>query len=64
MNTDNHECKYCHEPFENLLDESEWALYVHKSNECHYYLIMNIDNQGYAITPIKYCPICGRKLWE
>ena len=62
MNTDKHECKYCHEPFENILDESGRMMYVNKDCEDYYYLIVDIDNHGYASTPIKYCPICGRKL--
>lgn len=62
--TSNSDCKFCHEPYDNLIDEAGWLLYLNnfEENSILYYDLVMKTGQGFASTPVEYCPKCGRSL--
>jgi len=58
------QCKFCHKPYDNLIDEAGWLLYLDKfkENGISYYDLVTETKQGFASAPAEFCPKCGRKL--
>lgn len=58
------ECKYCHEPYEHILDSYECGLKIDKEPS-HYYAHVSAAvgfNNAEDDVLINYCPMCGRRL--
>ena len=54
---DNHMCEYCYGDSTLTWKDSENLSYVKPTG----YIMGMVDGMAYSI-PIKYCPMCGRKL--
>lgn len=59
------ECKFCHEPYELMIDEAGWKMFLDENEyDGHEYLdLVMTTGRGFASTPANYCPKCGRKLF-
>lgn len=58
-------CGFCHEPYNNMVDEAGWDLGIESDTSCgiRYFNLVMSTSKGFASTPANYCPKCGRKLF-
>ena len=54
-------CEYCDPNYKET--PGDMSAQIEQYGES-YGLTVTINNKSYVIVPIKYCPICGRKLLE